>query len=49
MASRMEEALRVVSHHPEREEVTGVDVTPVSRMRGFLDLTLQAPEFIDDP
>ena len=46
--SRLEEALRVVDHDPESEEVTVVDVTPVNRTRNFHNFSLETPEFFDD-
>ena len=46
--SRLEEAVRVVDHDPESEEVTVVDVTPVNRTRNFHNFSLETPEFFDD-
>jgi hypothetical protein len=45
---RMEEAVRVVDHDPDSEEVTVVDVTPVNRTRNFHNFSLETPEFFDD-
>ena len=45
---RLEEAVRVVDHDPDSEEVTVVDVTPVNRTRNFHNFSLETPEFFDD-
>jgi len=46
--SQMEQAVRVVDHHPDSDEVTVVDVTPVNRTRNFHNFSLETPEFFDD-